>query len=339
MTKDLTTSGLDRQNILNNQIAIEEMRKRVDVKGVFWETKIYITKEDIADFYEVDVRTITRYIDKYSDELRNNGYKVLKGRELKTFLNIYEKSFAKDINVPSKITQLGVFDFRSFLNIGMLLSESLKARQIRELILDIVIDIINDKTGGSTKYINKRDNDFLFSSFQEENYRRIFTDALNLYVEDNKYKYAKLTNMIYKSIFKENAQEYKKILDLKASDKVRETFYSEILDIIASYENGLAEEIKSEFESKGSKLTIKEVEKLFKKFEQMPHWKPLIEKGRIKMSSRDMALRDAFHYQLAEYIQPLNQEEFDKFLGEKSDELEKLLKENQDVLKRLRERE
>lgn len=339
MTKDLTTSGLDRQNILNNQIAIEEMRKRVDVKGVFWETKIYITKEDIADFYEVDVRTITRYIDKYSDELRNNGYKVLKGRELKTFLNIYGKSFAKDINVPSKITQLGVFDFRSFLNIGMLLSESLKARQIRELILDIVIDIINDKTGGNTKYINKRDNDFLFSSFQEENYRRIFTDALNLYVEDNKYKYAKLTNMIYKSIFKENAQEYKKILDLKASDKVRETFYSEILDIIASYENGLAEEIKSEFESKGSKLAIKEVEKLFKKFEQMPHWKPLIEKGRIKMSSRDMALRDAFHYQLAEYIQPLNQEEFDKFLGEKSDELEKLLKENQDVLKRLRERE
>lgn len=339
MKKDLTTSGLDRQNILNNQIAIKEMNKRVDVKGVFWKTRIYITKEDIADFYEVDVRTITRYIDKYSDELRNNGYKVLKGRELKTFLNAYEESFAKDINVSSKITQLGVFDFKAFLNIGMLLSESLKARQIRELILDIVIDIINDKTGGNTKYINKRDNDFLFSSFQEENYRRKFTDALNLYVEDNKYKYANLTNMIYRSIFKENAQEYKKILDLKASDKVRETFYSEILDIIASYENGLAEEIKSEFESKGSKLTIKEVKELFKKFEKMPHWKPLIEKGRVKMSSRDMALREAFHYQLAEYIQPLNKDEFDKFLGEKSDELEKLLIENQDVLKRLKERE
>ena len=56
------------------------------------------------------------------------------------------------------------------------------------------------------------------------------------------------------------------------------------------------------------------------------------------MSSRDMALRDAFHYQLVEYIQPLNQKEFDKFLGEKSEELEKLLKENEDVLKRLKER-
>ena len=338
MNKDLTTSGLDRQNILNNQIAVDEISHRIKIKSVNFENKIYITKEIVAEFYEVDVRTITRYIDKYSDELRNNGYKVLKGRELKTFLNAYEKSFAKDINVSSKITQLGVFDFRAFLNIGMLLSESLKARQIRELMLDIVIDIINDKTGGNTKYINKRDNDFLFSSFQEENYRRKFTDSLNLYVEDNKYKYAKLTNMIYKSIFKENAKEYKKILDLKASDKVRETFYSEILDIVASYENGLAEEIKINFEKKGRRLTIDETEEIFKKFEKLPLWKPLIEKGRVKMSSRDMALRDAFHYQLVEYIQPLNQKEFDKFLGEKSEELEKLLKENEDVLKRLKER-
>ena len=41
--------------------------------------------------------------------------------------------------------------------------------------------------------------------------------------------------MIYVSIFKEKAKEYKKILDLKANDKVRDTFYSEILDIIAAY--------------------------------------------------------------------------------------------------------
>lgn len=338
MNKDLTTSGLDRQNILNNQIAVDEMSHRINIKNVTFENKIYITKEIVAEFYEVDVRTITRYIENNSEELRNNGYEVLKGKRLKEFLHTIDKSFAKDINVPSKITQLGVFDFRSFLNIGMLLSESIKAKQVRKLILDIAIDIINKKTGGNTKYINKRDQDFLFSSFQEDNYRRKFTDALRDYLEDDAYKYAKFTNMIYKSIFKENAKEYKKILDLKASDKIRETFYSEILDIVSSYENGLAEEIKNEFESKGSKLTIKEVEELFKKFEQMPHWKPLIEKGRVKMSSRDMALREAFHYQLAEYIQPLNQEEFNKFLGEKSDELEKLLIENQDVLKRLRER-
>lgn len=338
MNKDLTTSGLDRQNILNNQIAVDEISHRIKIKSVNFENKIYITKEIVAEFYEVDVRTITRYIENNSEELRNNGYEVLKGKRLKEFLQMIDKSFAKDINVPSKITQLGVFDFRSFLNIGMLLSESLKAKQVRKLILDIAIDVINEKTGGNTKYINKRDQDFLFSSFQEDNYRRKFTDALRDYLEDDTYKYAKFTNMIYKSIFKENAKEYKKILDLKASDKIRETFYSEILDIVASYENGLAEEIKINFEKKGRRLTIDETEEIFKKFEKLPLWKPLIEKGRVKMSSRDMALRDAFHYQLVEYIQPLNQKEFDKFLGEKSEELEKLLKENEDVLKRLKER-
>ena len=83
----------------------------------------------------------------------------------------------------------------------------------------------------------------------------------------------------------------------------------------------------------------KEAEELFAIFEHMPLWTPLINRGRMKMASRDMALRDAFHYQLAEYIQPLDQEEYQKFLGATSDELEKLMIENQAVLKRLKERE
>ena len=110
--------------------------------------------------------------------------------------------------------------------------------------LDVVIDLINRKTGGGTKYINQRDKDFLFSSLQEDNYRRQFTDALKNYVEDNRYKYAHFTDMIYVSIFKEKAKEYKNF-DLKANDKVRDTFYSEILDIIAAYESGLADAIKT----------------------------------------------------------------------------------------------
>ena len=52
--------------------------------------------------------------------------------------------------------------------------------------------------------------------------------------------------MIYVSIFKENANEYKKILDLKSKDKVRDTFYSEILRLIASYECGFADALKKE---------------------------------------------------------------------------------------------
>ncbi len=88
--------------------------------------------------------------------------------------------------------------------------------------------------------------------------------------------------MIYKSIFKEKAKEYKKILQLKASDRVRDTFYSEILDIISAYECGLATELKLQYEEKGHSLTRDEVDEVFANFENLSLWKPLIHRGRIK---------------------------------------------------------
>ncbi len=119
-----------------------------------------------ANFFEVDIRTISRYLEQNDEELTENGYQVLRGKRLKSFLESFKNS-GKDINVPTKITVLGVFDFRAFLNMAMLLSESDKARALRQMILDIVIDLINRKTGGGTKYINQRDKDFLFSSLQK----------------------------------------------------------------------------------------------------------------------------------------------------------------------------
>ena len=52
------------------------------------------------------------------------------------------------------------------------------------------------------------------------------------------------------------------------------------------------------------------------------------------MASRDLAFRDALHLQLKQYITPIQVEEFERFLGEKSKELE----ESKDVLKRLKDR-
>lgn len=338
MAKDLTNSRLDRQNILNNEIAVEEIQLKSGVEGITWNGKIYVTREMTANFFEVDMRTISRYLEQNNEELTENGYEVLRGKRLKSFIEAFKNS-GKDINVPTKTTVLGVFDFRAFLNMAMLLSESDKARALRQMMLDIVIDLINRKTGGGTKYINQRDKDFLFSSLQEDNYRRNFTDALKKCVEDNRYKYAHFTDMIYVSIFKEKAKEYKKILDLKANEKVRDTFYSEILDIIAAYESGLADAIQREYARVGHMLSIQETEMLLKSFERMALWKPLIQRGRVKMASRDMALRDAFHYQLAEYIQPLDKDDYQKFLGAAGDELDRLMQENQAVLKRLKERD
>lgn len=329
----LDSSILDRRNILNNPFAIEHVQKEVGIKGFRFEDEYRYTLEQVTSFYEIDLRTLRRYISRYAEELEQNGYELLSGSRLNNFQN----QFASDINVTRKTRNLGVFTFKAFLNLGMLLRESEKARILRGLILDIVIDVVSSKAGGSTKYVNQRDGDYLVSLFVGENYRKEFIEALKKHVEmGGNIKYLIYTNKIYTSIFKEKANEYKNILALTKEDDVRDTMYAEVLTIIASYETGLANEIKKKSEKIGRKLNERETNEIFENFEQNPLWKPQIETVRMKMSSRDNALRGIVHPELASYIQPLNSEEFERFLGEKSKELEKRIKENKAVFKRLK---
>jgi hypothetical protein len=67
--------------------------------------------------------------------------------------------------------------------------------------------------------------------------------------------------------------------------------------------------------------------------------KPYLHDARTKMASRDLSLRDALHSNLAEYIQAITPEEFEKFIGAESIDFDKILEENQDVLIRLKQAE
>jgi len=339
MAKDLTNSGLERQNILNNPYAVQEIEKATNLQGVRFEDGVRFVKEQVADFFGIDIRTVERYLEAHGDELEHNGYEVLKGKKLQAFREAISAQFVTDIDVGSKVRNLGIFDFRSLLNIAMLLTESETARVLRQTILDVVIDTINQRTGGGTKYINQRDEDFIQASFAEENYRKEFTNALRDHVDMGTFKYPLYTDKIYLSIFRENAKEYRKILKLHEKDNVRDTFYSEILDLIASFEFGFAKLIEESAKRKGSQLTSYETDHLYKEFESQAHWKPLIERARNKMASRDLAFRDALHQQLEEYITPVQKMDFERFLGEKSKELAERLEEAKDVFKRLKERE
>lgn len=339
MSKDLTSSAIDRQNILNNPYAIAEIEKATGIQGIPFEGKTVLLKEQVAAFFEVTPRTIDNYLEKNSEELRQNGYEVLRSNRLKEFKLLVKTQFANETDFVTKTTMLGIFDFRAFLNLAMLVSESERAKLLRQAILDIVIDTINQRTGGGTKYINQRDEDFLQSAFIEENYRKQFTNALKDCVAMGNFKYAVYTDKIYVSIFREKAQEYRKILKLSDRDKVRDTLYAEVLDIIAAYESGFADYLQQEAALKGRKLNNWEVDALFKRFESQAHWKPLIERARNKMASRDLAFRDALHLQLQEYITPVQREDFERFLGERSKDLMERLEEAKDVMKRLKERE
>jgi hypothetical protein len=339
MSKDLTSSSIDRQNILNNNYAIEEISKAIGIRGILFEDEIKFTKEQIASFFEVDTRTITRYVKKYYEELSHNGHEVLRGNRLKNFKLAMFQGGVKDINVPHKIVNLSIFNFRSFLNIAMVLTESERAKILRNSILDIVIDTINKRTGGITKYINQRDEDFVLTYMRGEEYRREFTDALRDCVDMGKVKYAIYTDKIYRSIFKENTQEYRQILKLYSKENVRDTMYSEILLLISSFEFGFASVLRDEFDKLGRKLFPNEVDSLFADFEKMQLWVPQLVDARTKMASRDLGFRESLHIRLKDYINAVPTEDFDRFLGEKSKDLAERLEEMSDVFRRLKERE
>lgn len=334
---DLATSPHQRQNILNNRFALQAAEQHLALGGLAYEGQTVFTKQQVTALFDISDATVERYIAAHGDELRGNGYMLLKGKKLKDFKDLVDATL---INEGTKTTILGVFSFRAVLNLAMLITESERARAIRSRLLDIVMDVLAERSGGHTKYINQRDDRYLTAAFQEESYRKQFTDALDHYVDGNHWKYARFTNLIYQSVFQENAAEYRKVLKLAAQDNIRETMYAEVLNLIASYESGVAHELEQECSKLGRKLTLREAEALFTQFAQHPLFKPLILDARTKMASRDLGFRDALHHKLEAYIQSVPSADFERFLGETSKSLEQRLSDPETlaVFKRLKDR-
>ena len=334
---DLTTAQLQRQNILNNRFALQAAEQHLQLGGVVFQGQTVFTKQQVMALFEVSDATVERYISNHGEELKANGYQLLKGKNLKEFKDLVDVSL---INEGNKAPLLGVFSFRAVLNLAMLLTESERAKAVRSRLLDIVMDVLAERTGGHTKYINQRDEHYLMASFQEESYRKQFTDALDHFVVEHKWKYVRFTNLIYQCIFRENATEYRKVLKLAAKENIRETMYSEVLTLIASFEAGIAHELELEFKRLERKLSMQEVEALFGRFESHPLFKPLILDARTKMASRDLGFRDALHHKLEAYIQSVPEADFDRFLGETSKSLEDRLSDPATlaVFKRLKDR-
>ena len=139
MNKDLTNSDISRQNILNNPYALEKIESHFAFESRQLEGQAVFSKSDLVRIFQVDGRTIERYVANHGDELGKNGYQVLKGKALKNF----RLADVSDMNVGDKAPSLGVFTFRALLNIAMLLTESERAKEIRSRILDIVMDVVS----------------------------------------------------------------------------------------------------------------------------------------------------------------------------------------------------
>lgn len=336
MQIDLTNSDLERQNILNNRFALEKINIALQLEGILFEGELRFTKKMVAEYYGIEERTLERYLEAHEKELSQNGYVLCKGNSLIDL----KLQFGSDINVGSKTTRLGLFNFRSFLNLGMLLSESEPAKKLRSLLLDIVISTINEKAGGGTKYINRRDLQYIPAAIQEENYRKNFTSAIGECVSGHPtFKYAQATDFIYQAVFKENAREYRNLLKLDKKDNVKHTLYAEVLLVISSFENGIGAAVKERSKELNRPIKMEELQEIVQELAQHPMQKPYLDDARRKMASRDKGFRDVYHNNIAEYLQAVTPEEYERFIGDNSIDFDSILENNKDVLKRLKQAE
>ena len=340
MSNDLTASAVARSNVLNNRYALSKLEEHLALGGLRIEGEVVFLKAHVAELLDVDERTIDRYLASHEAELKENGYRVVKGKSLKNMkLAIVDDISVADL-IGSKVPALGVFSFRAVLNIAMLVTESERARAIRSRMLDIVLDVVAERTGGHTRFINQRDQDYLPSAFMEDSYRKQFTNALRDHVEMGNHKYAVYTDKIYQAVFCENAREYKQVLRLADGDSTRDTMYAEVLRTLASFESGLAASIQQHAQQEGRKLKSSEVDQLLAEAAASPYLRPMIDDARTRMASRDLGFREALHQKLEAYVQAVPEADFERFLGERSQALEERLSDPKllAVLKRLKDR-
>ena len=93
--KNLTALNIDKGNILNNNFASSEIYTQAGFAGVTFESEYRFTKNQLLEYFQVDERTITRYLQSNRHELTKNGRELLSGARLKQFKEMY----GKNINV------------------------------------------------------------------------------------------------------------------------------------------------------------------------------------------------------------------------------------------------
>lgn len=90
---------------------------------------MHVTTDNVAEFYEVGIEAVRSIVKDNRDEIEEDGYRVVIRSE-------FEKSFGDLSNLDPRARQIALFPRRAVLRIGMLLRDSLIARQVRDMLLD-----------------------------------------------------------------------------------------------------------------------------------------------------------------------------------------------------------
>lgn len=136
MKLDLINNVNDREIVMRK----ENKPKLLDLLRRFGSVVDYMTELMVARFFGVEVKTIHNYGDRNSDELRRYGYRVYRKSEcqqiLKPHLEVLE-------TIPNR--GLRLYPMEAVAVIGMMLTESKVAEQLRSEIISELFGVSVDK--------------------------------------------------------------------------------------------------------------------------------------------------------------------------------------------------
>ena len=166
-----------------------------------------LTIDQVANYYEVTNEAISTVIKRNRSEFESDGMVTLKGEELKKFfeeITLGQNELCKVQDEPykmtSKIRHITLLTKRSLLRMGMILTNSGIATQVRNYLLNIEeCGKVDTKSWAIQREVGKIE-------------RARMTSAISRYVPDSPHKrfaYPNYTNMVYRTIFHKDAKAMK----------------------------------------------------------------------------------------------------------------------------------
>ena len=125
-----------RRNTLANPftlLALDEVKQLITLPDEYCTTRM------VADYFKIPEKTIRKNVQRHREELEFNGLIILRGDDLKQWKENCSSimSLRSDIVNP-KCHSLALYNKKTILNIAMLLRDSIIAKAIRHVILNVL---------------------------------------------------------------------------------------------------------------------------------------------------------------------------------------------------------
>lgn len=245
---NVTDKYVESKTIRNSTLDSVEYDFLDKIKVIPYLTKdMVLTIDQVANYYEVTQDGIRTVIKRNRAEFESDGMVVLKGKELEEFKKMIGSVQSEPNIIFSSV--LTLLTKRSLLRMGMILTNSGIATQVRNYLLNI-----EERTDLETKSW----------SIQREVgkiERARMTSAISRYIPDSPHKrfaYPNYTNMVYRTIFHKDAKTMKEERGARDDDSLRDMLTSEELSKVEELETIITGLVSMEFTYKQIQTMINE---------------------------------------------------------------------------------